>query len=160
MTPAAPFATVKGNIMTDGMTPIEAEPPELDMNRLPYEIMRALNANFVLAEGLDPGLFVKPDPETREVVVMQNGEELARIPRYRLQRPDPEVLRKAAGEALKNVPSHIADQCIAAINSGRFVLDEPPDQDFVAVTVEIGPQNGVSLFKAHRQVVVPEWPNE
>jgi hypothetical protein len=160
MIPAAPSATKKGNIMTDGTTPSEAAPPELDMNRLPYEIMRALDGNFVLAEGLDPGLSVKPDPETREIIVMQNGEELARIPRYRLQRPDPEVLRKAAAEALKNMPVYIADQCIAAINSGRFVLDEPPDQEFVIVTVEIGPQNTVRLFKAHRQVVVPEWSNE
>ncbi|WP_406306257.1 hypothetical protein OHA61_34065 [Streptomyces sp. NBC_00885] len=129
---------------------------ELDMDRLPFEITRALDENGIIPEMLTPGLAARP--EIGELVILSEGEEVCRIPRYRLRTPDPELLRRAAHATLATMPTDIADRCSTAINQGAFEVEAPPDQDYVYVNVFLGDGEPFKFFKAHRRTVVPGWP--
>ncbi|GAA4518375.1 hypothetical protein GCM10023191_092390 [Actinoallomurus oryzae] len=133
---------------------------DLDWRRFPYEVTRALDRESIMLEQLEPGLRAAYAPG--EIVVLDHsGEtELCRVPHYRLALPDPERLRRAAAKALENLPDHLADQCVAAINDEAIELRDPPESEWIEVYVQIGPDARVPLFRAHRCVVVPDWPRD
>lgn len=130
---------------------------DLDLNRLPYEITRALDKECVMVEQLEPGLAMRPEAE--ELVVLKDGVELCRVPRYRLRASDPELLRKTAAATLSTLPVGMADQCVAAINEGRFEVIEPPDDDYVYCHIFLG-EEPFKFFAAHRRCVIVGWPEE
>lgn len=132
---------------------------DLDLERLPYEISRALDAAMVLLEGVEPGLYVKPDEAADAIDVYQrDGTYLCSVPRYRLRRPEPWLLSKCAEKALENFPLHIADQVVAAIHDGAITVYEPEDEDVVRVEAHVGELTYL-LYTAHRAVVVEGWPD-
>jgi hypothetical protein len=131
---------------------------DLDMERLPHEIRRALDAETILVDQLDPGLYVEPEAD-HLVVLDRHGNRLCAIPRYRLHKVDPEMLVTAA----KNLPATspgdvaLADQLDAAGQAGALVLVDPPDAEHVAIVAADQASTAIVL---HRALVVPGWPKD
>jgi hypothetical protein len=131
---------------------------ELDLERLPHEIRRALDAEAILVDQLDPGLYVEPGSD-HLVVLDRHGNRLCTIPRYRLNKVDPEMLVTAA----KNLPgtapgdTALADQLDAAGQAGDLVLVDPPDAEHVAL---VAADDAHTALVLHRSMVVPGWPSE
>lgn len=143
--------------MTDEYDPT-AE-PTVDLERVPFEVRRALEKAGYFAELLAPGLRIRRDDDGTLTVVDCHGDDLATVPLHRLLALDSERLRQAAATALERVPVDIADQCAAAINAGAIELHDPPDGDMVRCDIPIG-SRVVPLFAAHRRVLVPGWPED
>lgn len=129
---------------------------ELDLARFPHETRRALDRECLLPEMVDPGLYVRPEPDLDLIVVMdRHGNDLCSIALGRLRPIDPERLRPFADAALSALPVDLADQLATAINAGEAVVNDPPDSEWV--TVDVGDHKLMAVHRAH---LVDGWPDE
>lgn len=131
----------------------------LDIKRVPHEITRALDDNCIIPEQLPPGLAMRPLDDGMLSIRDRNGKEVCQVPLYRLRASDSELLRKMAVATLSTLPVGMADQCVTAINQGRFEVVEPPDDDYVYCHIFLG-EEPFKFFAAHRSCVVAGWPEE
>lgn len=121
---------------------------DVDMGRLPHEIRRALEEQAgTMPDLLTPGLRSRSEPG--ELVILSNeGEELCRIPAYRLWAVSLRMLAAAVTDVL---PTGDADQVVTAIRDGH--VETPADRD--DVTIRVGPDRELVV---HRSACVPGWP--
>jgi hypothetical protein len=123
-------------------------PTEIDLDRLPYEIGRALWANNFATELLDPGLALTEPREDGTVgVVDRYGTELAAVAVYRLRRPDADRL----AERIRDVADSAglsADELAAA------TVVAPPGEEWVTMRL------GARRWRWHRCVLVEGWPDD
>lgn len=134
--------------------------PEVDVDRVPFETRRALEENGYFVEMMEAGLSMRRRDDGDLDVIDCHGETLAAVPLHRLLALDPERLRVATAAALERMPTGLADQVVAAINDGEFVLSDPPDDEVVRLDVPLGDRQVVGVFVAHRRVLVPGWPED
>jgi len=131
----------------------EVEPvPELDLERLPYETKRAVEARGVLIEQLDPGLNVVPHEDHLEVLD-RHGATVGTIPKYRLARVDPDLIPGYLEDALERFPDHLRDQILAGMRDDATVVRDFTNGEHVAIDV-----GTIKVALIHRCRLVPSWP--
>lgn len=121
---------------------------ELDLARVPHEIVNALDAETILVDQLTQGLSMRPE-NGYVVVISAEGQELCEIRLHRLRAVSREMLEAAVTE---DEPPERVDEILAAIRDGRVTA--PPDGEYVNIALS------GSLLRVHRCAVVPGWPDD
>jgi hypothetical protein len=129
---------------------------DVDLARVAPEIRRALDEQAVLLpEQLTPGLLSRPEPGEL-VILSQEGEELCRVPLYRLLRPDYDRLGPYVAASLDRLsPDDATTVRRALANDEQAIVYDPPDSEWVGVMVA-----GVKVALVHRSRLVDGWPGE
>ena len=131
----------------------EVEPtPELDLERLPYETKRAVEAGGILIEQIPPGLNVVPHHDLLEVTDCY-GVTVGAIPKYRLARIDPDLIPAYLEQAVDQFPDHLRDQILAGIRDDATVVRDFTNGEHVAIDV-----GTIKVALIHRCHLVPSWP--
>src|SRR5690242_9639224 len=134
---------------------------DLDLDRLPHEIRKAMDRDLVLIEGVTPGLYVEADRDLGLLKVFQaDGTYLTYVPFYRLRLPSAERLRACSAAALEapDITPTVAELLLESINTDRVIVHMPVDSDRVQVDVLVE-GDAFRLFDAHRCVMVEDWPD-
>lgn len=128
--------------------------PDLDLDRLPHEITRALEKDAgIIPEQMTPGLRIRPE-ENDLVVISGEGDDVCRIPRYRLERADYERLPRFVTASLAQLPADIVAEATAAMQAGeQATVYDPPNKDEVGVMIA-----GHKIALIHRSHLVDGWP--
>ncbi len=130
----------------------------VDQQRIPFEIMRALDRNHILPETLNPGLTT--EPEGNEIVIYettdQGSRELARFGAWRLRPIDPHSALRAVQRAVERQPDEMRARLMVAVNGGGLEIDARPDSDTVSIVIRH--EAGMLISYCHRSDVVPGWP--
>jgi hypothetical protein len=124
---------------------------DFDLDRLPYEIRRAVESRGVMIEQLDPGLNVVPHDEYLEVVDC-HGTSVGEIPLYRLASIDVDTIPAVLAELADHLPTHLRDQVAAALRDGAPTIRDFTDGEHVAI--DVGP---IKVALIHRCHLVPSW---
>ena len=132
--------------------------PDVDLDRIPHELRRALWGAGFAAELLDPGLAVRPRDDGDLEVLDRHGDVLAVVPLHRVAAVDTERLLVGCAVALDRLGVDVADQAEAALAAGDYEVVDDPAADVVRVHVRLGGARVLPLLAAHRSEVVPGWP--
>lgn len=108
-------------------------PPDLELDRLPGAIRRALDRELVLVETLPPGLSVAPAGDDHLAVLDDQGAELARFPLDWLRPVDADLVRAGVLEQLRTRPRALALAALDALVDGDIDAQDLPFDDRVAV---------------------------
>lgn len=132
------------------------EIPEIDLERLPFEIQRSMVLDHgVFPTDVDPGLSAIPEADHLRIVDGA-GTTVAEIPRYRLAPVDLDYLAESIAAEADPTEGAALDQALAAVRAGRAF--DRPDRDYLVIPTAEGAEGLAAALIVSRAAAVPSWP--